>query len=92
MPNPLVITPTSVKLATLRDVAELTLEPLLLRLCAFGKPAVRQMSKGWYCHIDMHVPAAGTSFSVASDFDCPTPLAAAVECALRVIAVLEQHT
>jgi hypothetical protein len=66
-----------------------SLEFLLNCLCAFGKPVLHRMDKGWYCKVSMHVAAKGTSFEVGSEFTCETSLAAARQCAQRIIATME---
>lgn len=75
---------TSLKLARRED-----LECLLLALCAYGKPVLHRVDNGWYCKVSMHVAAKGTSFDVASDFSCASPIVAARECTDRIVATLE---
>jgi hypothetical protein len=77
-------------LVPLREYADLSLTELLEALCAAGKPRLARMDHGWLCSIDMHVAAAGTEFKIRSEFDRETPLAAARQCAERVIQTLRQ--
>lgn len=67
-----------------------SLESLLKQLTLFGKPRLSYMGDGWYSSIDMHVVAAGSEFKVASEFKHPSGLAAARQCAERVVEVLKQ--
>ena len=64
------------------------LETTLSLLARHGRPSLSQMSNGWYCNVDMHVAAVGAQFKVASNFDCPGPLAAADQCLERIHTML----
>jgi hypothetical protein len=83
-------TSVSQSLGPLMGYSNLSLDEILDALCAAGKPRVARMDHGWLCSIDMHVAAAGTEFKIRSEFDCETPLAAARQCAERVIQTLRQ--
>lgn len=63
------------------------LQHLLLDLAEHGHPRLILFDGGWYCSIEMHVAAKGASFKIASDFNHPSPLAAALQCDERVRAV-----
>lgn len=66
-----------------------SLEYLLNALCSFGAPKLFRMDCGWHCDVKMHVAAKGTSFDVMSDFGCETSMAAAKQCAERIIATMQ---
>ena len=70
------------------DPLPYTLEELLLFLTRFGKPRCGMFGTGWSCQVEMHVVSVGTSFEVKSDFGMETPLAAAKQCAERLIETL----
>jgi len=64
-----------------------SLEELLSGLEKFGDPMVRKYERGWVVYVKMRVWTAGVGFEVSSDFRMPTPLAAARQCAERVLEV-----
>jgi hypothetical protein len=69
----------------------MSLEELLNDLCMFGQPKLFRMEKGWHCFVDMHVPHAGSSFKVASDFDHVSAMNAAMECRSRIGEMLKSY-
>jgi hypothetical protein len=64
------------------------LEGVLSWLQKFGRPRLSCLGTGWHSNIEMHVSSVGAEFKVASEFGHPTPLAAAQECAARVVQTL----
>lgn len=66
------------------------LERLLVHMTRYGEPSLRMMNSGWHCNVDMNTNTTGTRFTVASDFDIATPLAAAVQCNERIEAALRK--
>ena len=67
------------------------LEELLLMMAKHGKPRVSLMRGGWFSIVEMHVASAGVSFDVQSNFDCPTPSAAAKQCLTRIMETLSKY-
>ncbi len=68
------------------------LEELLLMMAKHGKPRVNQFKDGkWFSVVEMHVASAGVSFDVQSDFNCPTPSAAAKQCLSRIMETLSKY-
>lgn len=59
-------------------------------LCAVGMPRLSKMKDGWNCSCEMHVSAAGTTFTIRSEFDCQTQTDATRQCAERVVATFKQ--
>lgn len=68
------------------------LQDVLLRLARFGRPGLRRSthSDGWHCYVDMAVNQVGASFEIKSEFDLPTPLAAALQCEERAHEALKK--
>lgn len=67
------------------------LEFILLNLQSVGKPRLHcHDDMLWSCSVNMHVPNAGTTFEVRSEFNMVSPLAAARQCAERVLKTLSQ--
>jgi len=64
------------------------LETLLTQLAEHGKPSLSMLNGGWHCSVEMHVAAAGASFTVRSDFGLTTPISAAEQCAERIATML----
>jgi hypothetical protein len=68
------------------------LEELLLMMARHGKPIISQMSDGkWFSVVKMRVASEGVCFDVQSDFNCPTPAAAAKQCFARIIETLSKY-
>lgn len=80
------------RLAPVAGYAAEPLETILQNLCSLGVPALHKMPKGWWMTLKMHVAAAGTEFTVKSESDCETPLAAARQCAERAVTTLKDWT
>ena len=76
------------RIEAVRGYEEQGLEELLVNLCTLGVPNLHRMQRGWWVTLKMHVAAAGTEFTVKSESDCPTPLAAARQCAGRAVEAL----
>lgn len=72
------------------DPEKLELEPLLVEMCRFGKPAISRMDKGWWVRCDMHVAAEGTTFKIESDI-LPSLLTASRQCMDRIQKTLAQY-
>lgn len=65
------------------------LEALLMAMKFIGVPRVCCHDDGkWSCHVDMHVPLQGVTFTVRSDWTHSTPMSAAVLAAKRAIEAL----
>lgn len=88
------LTPTAAerRLAPVAGYASESLEVILQNLCSLGVPSLIKMQRGWWATLKMHVAAAGTEFTVKSESDCETPLAAARQCAERAITTLKDWT
>lgn len=69
---------------------KLELEPLLVKMCTYGKPAVSRMDKGWWVRCEMHVAAEGTTFKIESDI-MPSLLTAAQQCMDRIHKTLSHY-
>ena len=80
------------RLAPVAGYAAEPLETILQNLCSLGVPSLHKMQKGWWVTLKMHVTAAGTEFTVKSESDCETPLAAARQCAERAVTTLKDWT
>ena len=80
------------KLSKATKVEELTLEEHLQQMRYYGKPRVSLMSNGWYSCIEMNTNTTGTTFEIKSDFDHPTPTAAAKQCHERILNALKELT
>lgn len=59
------------------------LQLVLLELRQYGKPHVGMFHSGWHSSVEMSTWAAGSSFTVRSDFGMDTPMAAALQCLER---------
>lgn len=71
------------------NIKEMDLESVLMELERHGQPKLSQMSRGWWCRIEMNVNASGASFEVESEIRHQRPLDAAAECLYRVRKALE---
>lgn len=67
-----------------------SVEEILDNLCRFGRPRLNRMDDGWVCSCEMHVAAAGATFTVRSEFDHKTQLGAVRQCAERVVKAIAQ--
>ena len=75
-----------------RDQRAESLEQVLEQLEAYGQPSVSRLERGWHCCIKLRTPALGTEFRIRSEFDLPTPTAAAIQCHERVRDALPSHS
>lgn len=64
------------------------LETTLAQLAKHGLPTICALENGWHCSVNMHVAAAGATFTVRSDFGLATPIIAAEQCAERIDTML----
>jgi hypothetical protein len=66
------------------------LQALLLALARYGQPRLGMYGpKGWHCSVEMNTNAVGAAFKVTTEFDLPTPIAAAMQCMERVEAAVK---
>ncbi len=63
--------------------AALTLDDLLAKMQRVGKPRLG-FNTGWYCAVDVTMPVRGNDYTIRSEWELPTPYAAAKQCAERV--------
>lgn len=87
--NAITTSATDRRLAPVAGYAAEPLETILHNLCSLGVPSLHKMPKGWWVTLKMHVAAAGTEFTVRSESDCETPLAAARQCAERAVMTIK---
>ena len=67
------------------------LEGKLEWLRGFGHPRLSTLNgTGWFCVIEMHVSAVGSTFKVESDHKCETPSAAVDQLIERMLSALAQ--
>jgi hypothetical protein len=69
-----------------------TLEDVLLELAKWGQPRVGQYGSnhnGWHCCVEVNVTPVGVKFEAKSDFNVPTPLAAALQCRANLLAAVK---
>lgn len=64
------------------------LQALLIDMQRYGRPRLSRHDKGWYCCIEMNTNAIGAKFEVASDFEQPSPMTAALMCRDRAEAAI----
>ncbi len=83
---------TNSRLAPVVNYASEPLETILQNICSLGVPTLFKVDRGWWVTLKMHVSAAGTEFTIKSEGDCATPLAAARQCAERAVATLTEWT
>ncbi len=67
-------------------------DTILTELARFGRPTLCLTTRGWWCYVDIHVNATSTSMDVKSESNHPSPIAAARECAQRVIATVKRFS
>lgn len=71
------------------DPVNVDLQQLLLDMQRYGKPRLHCHEDGkWSCVIDVSISPVGAKFEVRSDFDKPTPIAAAMQCNERLGAAI----
>lgn len=64
----------------------MNLEQTLEALSRLGNPMLTKLQRGWWCEIDMFVPAVGTHVKVESE-TVSDPTQAATQCYERVLAL-----
>lgn len=67
-----------------------TLDGLLDAMGQRGNPWLAKLGGGWHCWVEMFVSVTGSKFEIKSEYDHPTPIAAARECHQRVIDALSK--
>lgn len=65
------------------------LQELMLYLIRYGRPRLSYLDGGWYCKVEMNTNTKGTQFDVASEFNHPTPIAAAKQCHERIVNAMK---
>lgn len=80
-------------LSTATKVNDATLEELLTELFKYGRPRLGVYGSDglWHCSVEMNTNTVGADFKCSSNFDLPTPNAAAVQCLERVLKAVEQY-
>lgn len=68
------------------------LQELMLYLIRYGRPRISYLDGGWYCKVEMNTNTKGTQFDIASEFNHPTPIAAAKQCHERIDNALKALT
>lgn len=57
-------------------------------LLRFGQPRLSFITDGWHANIKMHVGAVGAEFTIKSDFNHQSPIAALDVCIERMLDAL----
>ena len=65
------------------------LQELMVYLIRYGRPRLSYLDGGWYCKVEMNTNTKGTQFDVASEFNHPTPIAAAKQCHERIVNAMK---
>ena len=70
--------------------AEEFLEDVLLDLAKWGCPYLHCHNDGeWSLRVDANITPLGAKFEVRSEFNCKTPMAAALQCRERLLAAVK---